>query len=134
MVLGALLLLVLLLLFILLLLSILLLLILLLLRVLLGTASVTARCLRGAAPCGSSHLLVVSLVLCQDLFPHFLLSLVDVRIELVPVLSDRELLVIVNWDKDFLSADWFFVWVVELGHVRVLQCLLSRQSLSWVEL
>ena len=91
MILGALLLLVLLLLFILLLLSILLLLILLLLRVLLGrrTSCVTARGLRGATTTsGPAHLLVVRLMLGQDLLSHFLLSFVDIGIELVPVLSN----------------------------------------------
>ena len=133
MVLGALLLLVLLLLFVLLLLGVLLLLILLLLRVLLGASSMTARRLRGPSS-RPTHLLVVGLVLCQDLFPHFLLSLVDVRVKFVSVLSDRELLVVVDWNEDLFSADWLFVWVVELSDVRMLQSLLSSESLSWVEL
>ena len=135
MILGALLLLVLLLLFILLLLLVLLLLILLLLRVLLGRPCVTARGLRGATTSsGPAHLLVVCLMLGQDLLSHLLLSLVDVRVEFVSVLSNRELLVVVNWDEDLLSADWLFIWVVELGHVRVLKGLLGGESLSWVEL
>ena len=135
MILGALLLLVLLLLFILLLLLVLLLLILLLLRVLLGRPCVTARGLRGATTSSRpTHLLVVCLMLGQDLLSHLLLSLVDIRVEFVSVLSNRELLVVVNWDEDLLSADWLFIWVVELGHVRVLKGLLGGESLSWVEL
>jgi len=70
----------------------------------------------------------------QDLLSHLLLSLVDIRVEFVSVLSNRELLVVVNWDEDLLSADWLFIWVVELGHVRVLKGLLGGESLSWVEL
>ena len=85
----------------------------------------------GPAP---SHLLVVSLVLSQDLFSHFLFPLVDIRVKLVPVLSDRELLVIIDWDKDFLCANWLFIWVMELSHVRMLQCLLGSESFCWVEL
>ena len=89
MILRALLLLVLLLLFILLLLLVLLLLILLLLRVLLGRPCVTARGLRGATTSsGPAHLLVVCLMLGQDLLSHLLLSLVDVRVEFVSVLSN----------------------------------------------
>ena len=57
----------------------------------------------------------------------------DIRIELVSVLTDRELLIIVNWDIYFLSANWFLVWVVELGDVWMLQGLLSSESLVWVK-
>ena len=71
----------------------------------------------GPAP---SHLLVVSLVLSQDLFSHFLFPLVDIRVKLIPVLPDGELLVVVNWDENLLSADWFFVGVMELCDVRML--------------
>ena len=86
------------------------------------------------APSGSAHLLVVGLVLSQDLLTHLLLSLVDVRIQLVSVLTDGELLVVVNWNEDLLCANWLLVWVVELSHVRMLQCLLCGQTFPWVEL
>lgn len=80
-----------------------------------------------------SHLLVVSLMLGQNLSAKFLLALVDIRIKLVPVLSDRELLIIVNWNIYFLSANRFFVWVVELGYIWVLKSLFGRKSLVRVE-
>jgi len=142
MVLRALLLLVLLLLFILLLLLILLLLILLLLAVLCGLrrpSSMTGWCrlTAGASTCAASssaHLLVVGLVLGENLLSHFLLSLVDVGVEFVSVLSDWELLVVVNWDEDLFQTVWLLIWVVELSDIWVLKSLLSGESLSWVEL
>lgn len=58
----------------------------------------------------------------------------DVGVELVSVLTDRELLVVVNRDEDLFQAVWLLVWVVELSDVRMLKCLLSGESLAWVEL
>ena len=55
----------------------------------------------------------------EDLFPKFLLAFVDIRIKLVTILSDREFLVVINWNVDLLRAIWFLVWVVELSYVRV---------------
>lgn len=81
-----------------------------------------------------AHLLVIGLVLGEDLFSEFLFAFVDVLVQLVSVLSDRELLVVINWDVDLLGANWLFVWVVELGNVRVLQSLVSCQSFVWIEL
>ena len=81
-----------------------------------------------------SHLLVVSLVLCEDFLSHLLLSLMDVRVKFVSVLLDRELLVIVDWNEDFLCANWLFLWVMELLYVWMLQGLLSCQTFVWVEL
>lgn len=86
------------------------------------------------ATTGSAHLLVISLVLRQDLLPHLLLPLMDIRIKLIAVLLDRELLVVIDRDEDFLSANWFLLWVVELLDIRVLQSLLSRQSLVRIKL
>ena len=85
----------------------------------------------GPAP---SHLLVISLVLSQDLFSHFLFPLVDIRVELVSVLLDGEFLIIVDGNEDLLGAYGLLLWIVELGHVWVLQGLLGRQALVWVKL
>jgi hypothetical protein len=81
-----------------------------------------------------SHLLVVGLVLRKDFLPHLLLPLVDVRVQLVSVLSNREFLVVVNWDEDFLRANWLLVGVVELSYIWMLESLLSCKPLVWVEL
>jgi hypothetical protein len=48
----------------------------------------------------ATHLLVVSLVLSQYLLSQLLLSLVDIRVELVSVLTDRKLLIIIDGDED----------------------------------
>lgn len=70
----------------------------------------------------------------QDFLSHLLLSFVDIRVELVPIFFDRELLVIVNGNENLLCANWLLVGVVELRNVWVLECLLNCQSLVWVEL
>ena len=61
----------------------------------------------------------------QDLLSHFLLAFVDIRIELVTVLLDGELLVVINWNEDFLGAYWLLLGVMELLDVWMLQGLLS---------
>jgi len=61
----------------------------------------------------------------EDLLAQLFLAFVDVGIQLVPVLSNAELLVIVNRDVDFSRAERLIVGVVELGHIRVAQGLLS---------
>ena len=81
-----------------------------------------------------SHLLVVGLVLGENLLPHLLSALVNIRIELVAVLFDGEFLVVVDRYVNLLSANWFFVRVVELSDVGMLQSLLSGQSFTRVEL
>ena len=58
----------------------------------------------------------------------------DVGVEFVSVFPDREFLVVVNGDVDSPVADWFVFRVVELSDVGMSQCLLSAQTLSWVEL
>ena len=90
--------------------------------------------LAGAVAALATHLLVVGLVLRQNLFPHLLFALVDIRVQLVPILLDREFLIIVNRDKDLLSADGLLLRVVELSYVWVLQCLLCSEPLIWIEL
>lgn len=71
------------------------------------------------------HLLVVRLVLRQNLLPHLLLALVDIRIELVAILLDRELLIIIDRNEDLLGAYGLLLRVVELGHIWMLQGLFS---------
>ena len=70
----------------------------------------------------------------QDFLPHLLLSFVDIRIELVSIFFNRKLLVIINGNENLLCANWFFIRVVELRNVWMLECLLNCQSLVWVEL
>ena len=82
----------------------------------------------------STHLLVICLMLRQNLLPHLLLAFVDIRIELVAILLDGELLIIINGNEDLLGAYRLLFRVVELGHIRMLQGLLGRQPLVWVKL
>ena len=82
----------------------------------------------------ATHLRIVGLVLGKNLFPHFLSALVDVRVQLVAILLYAELLVVVDWNVNFLSAWWLFLWIVELSNVRMLQGLLGSKSLVRVEL
>ena len=77
---------------------------------------------------------VVVVVALQDLLAELLLSLVDVRVQLVAVLPNRELLVVVNRNVDLPRANRLVVRVVELRHVRVAQRLVCRQPLVRVEL
>lgn len=44
----------------------------------------------------------------------------DIRIELISVLSYGELLIIINRYEYFLVAVWFVIGVVELGYVWML--------------
>lgn len=87
---------------------------------------------RGA--CSTSVLIVVIMVRLEDLLSKFLLSLMNISIKLISVLSDWELLVIINWDEDFLVAVGFIFGVVELGHVRVTKCLFCSQTSVRVEM
>ena len=50
----------------------------------------------------------------EDFLSHLLLSFVDIRVQLVSIFLDRELLVVVDWDENFLRANWFLVFVMEL--------------------
>lgn len=70
----------------------------------------------------------------QDAATQLLLPPVDIRVEFVSVLSDRELLVVVDRDVDSARAHRLVVLVVELLHVVVPQGLLCRQALARVEL
>ena len=55
----------------------------------------------------------------HDLLAQLFLSLMDISVEFVPVLSNRELLVVINRDVDFPITDWLIIWVVELSNVGV---------------
>lgn len=77
---------------------------------------------------------VVVLVRLQSLFAQFLFALVDVAVQLVPVLSNGELLIVVNGNNNLTSAHRLIISVVELGNVRVSEGLLGRQSLIRVKL
>jgi len=90
--------------------------------------------LAATLPTLSTHLLVVSLVLCQNLLTHLLFPLVNIRIQFVSVLLDGELLIIVDRNHNLLGTNWLFLGVVELGNIWMLQCLLSSQPFIWVEL
>ena len=70
----------------------------------------------------------------QDLLTHLFASLVDVGVELVAILLNGKLLVVINRNENLLRAVRLVIRVVELSHVRVLQGLLRRQPLTWIEL
>jgi len=79
-------------------------------------------------------LVVVVVVGLEGLLAQFFLSLVDVRIQFVPVFPDRELSVVVDWDVDLPVASWLVVYVVELGHVGVPQSCLCTHPLVRIEM
>lgn len=58
----------------------------------------------------------------------------DIRVKLVSVLPDCELLVIIDWNIDLACAIRFVIRIVELGDIRVSESLLCSQSFIWVEL
>lgn len=69
----------------------------------------------------------------EDLLAELLLTLVDVCIELISVLTDGELLVVINGNVDLLGAHWFILGVVELAHIRVAECLFCCETFQGVE-
>lgn len=58
----------------------------------------------------------------------------NICVEFVTVLSDREFLIVVNWNVDLSSTDGLILRVVELSYIGVSQCLLCGQSPVWVKL
>jgi hypothetical protein len=70
----------------------------------------------------------------QNLLSKFLLAFVNISVELVSVLADREFLVVVDRDIDFLATYRLVLGVVKLRNVRMSQCLLRSESLVRVEL
>lgn len=53
----------------------------------------------------------------KDLLSQFLFAFVNISVELVSILTDRKLLVVVDRNVDFLSADWLVFRVMELLNV-----------------
>ena len=94
--------------------------------------SCTAAALRGSTT--AIVVVVVVVMACENALSQFLLSTMDICIELVAVLSDRELLVIINGYVNTARADRLILGVVELCYIRVTQGLLSRQPSVRVEL
>lgn len=84
--------------------------------------------------CTTPVVVVIVVVTLKNFLAELLLSLVDVRVQLVAVLPDRELLVVVNWNVNLARADRLVIRVVELGNVGVAEGLVSRQSLGRVKL
>jgi hypothetical protein len=82
----------------------------------------------------ASIVVVVVVVALEDLLAQFLLTLVDIRVEFVAVLADREFLVVVNRDHDLARANGLVVRVVELGHVGVAKSLVRRKAFGRVKL
>ena len=58
----------------------------------------------------------------------------DIRIELVTILLDGKLLVVINWNENFLRAHRFLLGIMELLDVWMLQSLLSGETFIWIEL
>ena len=62
----------------------------------------------------STVIIIVVMMRLQYLLSKFLLAFVDISIELVAVLSDGELLVVIDRNVDFLGANRLIFRVVEL--------------------
>ena len=77
--------------------------------------------------------IIVVVVRLKYLLSEFLLALVDISIELVTVFANRELLVVVNGNVNFLAANRLILRVVELRNIGVSQGLFRRESLMRVE-
>lgn len=93
--------------------------------------------LRAATTTLSSRFVVVVVVVVvglQNLLAQLLLSLVDICVEFVTVLSDREFLIVVNWNVDLSSTIRLIFRVVELSYIGVSQSLLCGKSSVWVKL
>ena len=85
------------------------------------------------SPCSSVVVVIVVMGL-EYFFPELLLSPVNVCIQLISIVPNRELLIIIDWDVDLHCANRFVVRVVKLSNVWMLQCLLSCQSLVWIKM
>ncbi len=78
----------------------------------------------GALGCTAAVVVVVIIVVrLQDALPKFLFSAVDICIQFVAVLPDRELLVVVDRDVDAPIANGLILGIVELSYVGVFQSL-----------
>lgn len=78
-------------------------------------------------------LVVVVGVVAHDAFAQFLTPALNVRVQLVPVIPDRELLIVINWNVYRLRAIRLVRRVMELSHVRVLQTLVGSEPFAWIE-
>ena len=81
----------------------------------------------------SSIVIVVVVVWLKNLLSEFFFAFVDISIELVSVFTNRELLVVINRNIDFLGTRRFIFGIVELWHIRMSECLFSGESLVGVE-
>ena len=79
-------------------------------------------------------LVVIVMVGLQDALPQLLLPSVDVCVQFVSVLADRELLVVIDRNVDATRANRFVLRVVELCYIGVSEGLICRQTPSRVEL
>ena len=70
----------------------------------------------------------------KDSLPQLLLATVDVCVQLVSVLADRELLIVINRDVDAARTHGLIFRIMELRDIWVSQSLICRQSSVWVEL
>lgn len=70
-----------------------------------------------------SLLIAVILVMVglKHLLSDFLLSLVDICVKFVSVLSNREFLVIIDWNVNFLFANRLIFFAVELCYIGMLK-------------
>lgn len=78
--------------------------------------------------------LSVVLLLILELLMQFLLATDYIRVQLLTILADRELLVVVKWNVNLLFANGLIIRVMELSHVRMFQCFFGCRSLLRVEL
>ena len=62
---------------------------------------------------------VVVVVGLQDTLPQLLLPSMDIRVELVSVLANRELLIIIDRDANAACAHRFVLCIMELCDIRV---------------
>ena len=70
----------------------------------------------------------------EDSLPQLLLATVDVCVQLVTVLADREFLIVINRDVDAARTHGLILRIMELRDIWVSQSLFCRQSSVGVEL
>ena len=70
----------------------------------------------------------------EDSLPQLLLATVDVCVQLVSVLADRELLIVIDRDVDAARTHGLILRIMELRDIWVSQSLFCRQSSVGVEL
>ena len=88
-----------------------------------------------AGSCGATVVVVVVVVMrLEDFLAQLLLPLVDICIQFISVLTDREFLIVIDRNINFARANWLVLGVVELGHISVSQGLFRREPSVWVEL